>query len=110
MSYVDAFYDKAKDFIRVVERVNGKRILVDHRPEYNFYIADPRGSHRSVYGDPVSEVRCKNIKDFRKNVAINSQIKKFESDIKPVNKTIAKHYSGSDTPKLQTAFWDIEVD
>ena len=110
MSYVDAFYDRAKDFIRVVERVNGKRILVDHRPEYNFYIADPRGSHRSVYGDPVSEVRCKNIKDFRKNVAINSQVKKFESDIKPVNKTIAKHYSGYDTPKLQTAFWDIEVD
>ena len=110
MSYVDAFYDKAKDLIRVVERVNGKRILVDHKPEYNFYIADPRGSHRSIYGDPVSEIRCKNIKDFRKNVAINSQAKKFESDIKPLNKTIAKHYNGADTPKLQTAFWDIEVD
>ena len=110
MSYVDAFYDKAKDLIRVVERVNGKRILVDHKPEYNFYIADPRGSHRSIYGDPVSEIRCKNIKDFRKNVAINSQTKKFESDIKPLNKTIAKHYNGADTPKLQTAFFDIEVD
>ena len=110
MSYVDAFYDKAKDLIRVVERVNGKRLLVDHKPEYNFYIADPRGSHRSIYGDPVSEVRCRNIKDFRKNVAINSQVKKFESDIKPLNKTIAKHYNGADTPKLQTAFWDIEVD
>ena len=110
MSYVDAFYDRAKDFIRVVERVNGKRILVDHRPEYNFYISDPKGGHRSIYGDRVSEVRCKNIKDFRKNVAINSQTKKFESDIKPLNKTIAKHYNGADTPKLQTAFWDIEVD
>jgi DNA polymerase elongation subunit (family B) len=110
MSYVDAFYDKAKDLIRVVERVNGKRLLVDHKPEYNFYIADPRGSHRSIYGDPVSEIRCKNIKDFRKNVAINSHVKKFESDIKPLNKTIAKHYNGADTPKLQTAFWDIEVD
>ena len=86
MSYVDAFYDRAKDFIRVVERVNGKRILVDHRPEYNFYISDPKGGHRSIYGDRVSEVRCKNIKDFRKNVAINSQTKKFESDIKPLNK------------------------
>lgn len=110
MSYVDAFYDKVKDLIRVVERVNGKRILVDHKPEYNFYIADPRGSHRSIYGDPVSEVRCKNIKDFRKNVAINSQIKKFESDIKPLNKTLAKHYNNADTPKLHTAFFDIEVD
>jgi DNA polymerase elongation subunit (family B) len=110
MSYVDAFYDKSADLIRVVERVSGKRILVDYKPEYNFYIADPRGSHRSIYGDPVSEVRCKNIKDFRKNVAINSHVKKFESDIKPINKTIAKHYAGADTPKLQTAFFDIEVD
>ena len=110
MSYVDAFYDKAKDLIRVVERVNGKRILVDHKPEYNFYIADPKGTHRSIYGDPVTEVRCKNAKDFRKNVAINSQIKKFESDIKPLNKTLAKHYNNAETPKLQTAFWDIEVD
>ena len=110
MSYVDAFYDKAKDLIRVVERVNGKRILVDHRPEYNFYIADPKGTHRSIYSDPVSEVRCKNVKDFRKNVAINSQIKKFESDIKPLNKTLAKYYNNAETPKLQTAFWDIEVD
>ncbi len=110
MSYVDAFYDKSADLIRVVERVQGKRVLVDYRPEYNFYIADPRGSHRSIYGDPVSEVRCKNIKDFRKNVAINSHVKKFESDIKPINKTIAKHYNGAETPKLQTAFFDIEVD
>lgn len=110
MSYVDAFYDKSADLIRVVERVQGKRVLVDYKPEYNFYIADPRGSHRSIYGDPVSEVRCKNIKDFRKNVAINSHVKKFESDIKPINKTIAKHYNSAETPKLQTAFFDIEVD
>jgi DNA polymerase elongation subunit (family B) len=110
MSYVDAFYDKTKDLIRVSERVNGKRVLVDHRPEYNFYVADPRGSHRSIYGEPVSEVRCRNIKEFRKNVALNTHNKTYETDIKPINKTIAKHYNGVDTPKLQTAFWDIEVD
>ena len=110
MSYVDAFYDKQKDLIRVVERVDGKRILVDHRPEYTFYVADPRGSHRSIHGDPVTEIRSKNSKDFRKNIAQNRHNKMFESDIKPVNKTIAKHYNGVDQPVLQTAFFDIEVD
>jgi DNA polymerase elongation subunit (family B) len=110
MSYVDAFYDKQKDLIRVVERVNGQRLLVEHKPEYNFYVADPRGSHRSIYGEPVAEIRCKNIKDFRKNVAINKTNKTFETDIKPVNKTIAKHYLNAEPPKLHTAFLDIEVD
>ena len=110
MSYVDAFHEKTKDLIKVSERVNGKRILVEHRPEYNFYVADPNGKHRCTYGQTVSEVRCKGVKDFRKNLAINSNRKTFESDIKPINKTIAKYYSGMDAPKLHTAFWDIEVD
>ena len=110
MSYVDAFYDKNKDSVHVAERVNGKRILVEHRPEYNFYVADPKGSRRSIYGEPVTELRCKSFKDFRRNVAINSSNRTFESDIKPLNKTIAKHYNGVEPPKLQTAFFDIEVD
>ena len=110
MSYVDAFYDKSKDIVRVVERVDGKRILTDIRPEYNFYIADPRGKQRSIYGDPVTEVRCKNLKEFRKNVAINNHNKLFESDIRPINKTLEKYYNNADAPKLHTAFFDIEVD
>ena len=110
MSYVDAYHHKDKDTIFVVERVNGQRILVEHKPEYNFYVADPRGSYRSIYGEPVAEIRCRGVKEFRKNVAINRSNKTYESDIKPLNKTIAKHYNGADTPKLQTAFFDIEVD
>ncbi|MDA8897500.1 hypothetical protein N9I83_00525 [bacterium] len=110
MSYVDAFYDKNKDIVRTVERVNGERIYVDHRPEYNFFVADPKGSHTSVYGEKVTEIRCKSNKEFRKNVAINTHNKKFESDVRPLNKTIAKHYNGAEQPILQTAFLDIEVD
>lgn len=110
MSYVDAFYDKSKDLVRVAERTPQGRILVDHKPEYLFYVADPKGKHRSVYGDPVSEMRCKNLKDFRKNVGMNRHNKLFESDVKPLNKTIARHYSDAEPPQLQTAFFDIEVD
>ena len=110
MSYVDAFYDKSKDLIRVCERIDGKRVLTDLKPEYNFFIADPRGTRRSIYGEPVTEIRCRNLKDFRKNVAINKHNKLFESDIKPINKTLEKHFNGAEPPKLQTAFFDIEVD
>ncbi len=111
MSYVDAFHDRTKDVIHVSERINGKRILVQHKPEYNFFYADPKGKSRSVYGDPVTEVICKNNKDFKKNVAINrASGQLYETDIKPVNKTLAKHYLGVEQPKLHTAFFDIEVD
>ena len=67
MSYVDAFHDKTKDIITVVERVDGKRIYTELKPEYNFYYKDPRGKHRSIYGEAVTEVRCSSEKDFRKN-------------------------------------------
>jgi len=110
MSYVDAYYNRAKDVVQVVERIDGKRVLQTLKPEYNFYYADPRGKHRSIYGEAVSEVRCKTSKDFKKNVAMNNHNKLFESDIKPLNKTLAKHYINAEPPKLHTALFDIEVD
>jgi len=108
--YVDAMYDKKHDLVRVVERVDGKRVLIDHKPIYNFFVGDPRGKQRSIYGEPVCEIHSKNLKDFRKNVALYRHNKMYESDIKPLNKTIAKYYENVDTPKLHTAFFDIEVD
>ena len=111
MSYVDAFHDRTRDVIHVSERLNGKRVLVQHKPEYNFYYSDPKGKAKSIYGDPVTEVICKNFKDFKKNIAINrASGQLYETDIKPVNKTLARHYLGVEQPKLHTAFFDIEVD
>ena len=110
MSYVDAIYDKKSDTVRVVERVDGKRVTVEHKPEYDFYVEDPRGNVRSVYDEPVSLVKCRNLKEFRKNQAIMNNSKTYESDIKPVFKTLSKHYTNADTPKLNNAFFDIEVD
>ena len=111
MSYVDAFHDTTKDKILVSERVNGERKIITLHPEYNFYFADPRGKVKSVYGEPVTEVRCKTLKEFRKNIAINRATGKlYETDVKPVNKTLEKHYLNIDPPKLHSCFFDIEVD
>lgn len=110
MSYVDAIYDKKHDLVRVVERVDGKRVLVDHKPIYNFYTVDPKGKHRTILGDPVCEIVCRSNAEFRKNIAMYKHNKLYESDIKPLNKVLEKHYLNAEAPNLQTAFFDIEVD
>ncbi len=110
MSYVDAFYDQGKDIVTVVERVDGERIIKEVPPVHNFYYADPKGKYKSIYGDPVTEVKCANLKDFKKNIGINNNNKLFESDLRPLNKVLAGNYTGVDAPNLNVAFFDIEVD
>ena len=64
MSYVDAIYDKKLDLIRVVERVGGNRLLVDHKPEYNFYIADPRVHIKASMASLYKKFVAKTSKSF----------------------------------------------
>ena len=110
MSYVDAFYDQAKDVVTVVERTDGERVIKEIQPVHNFYYADPNGKHKSIYGDPVTEVRCASLKDFKKNIGINNNNQLFESDLRPLNKVLAQEYVNAEPPKLNVCFLDIEVD
>jgi DNA polymerase elongation subunit (family B) len=110
MSYVDAFFDRDQDIIRVVERKDGKRHFHEYQAKYTFYYKDPRGKYKSVYGDPLTRVVCKNTKDFRKEVAINKGKDLFESDINPIFQCLSENYLNQDAPKLNIAFWDIETD
>ncbi len=110
MSYVDAYYDKKHDLVRVVERSNGKRVYKDYPAIRTFYVKDQNGQHRSIFGDKIRQIRCKTTKDFHKELKINSGKKLFESDIKPENQCLSLNYNGVDSPVLHTAFYDIEVD
>lgn len=110
MSYVDAYYDKKHDLVRVVERLNGKRVFNDYPAIRTFYVKDQNGQHRSIFGDRIRQIRCKTTKDFHKELKINSGKKLFESDIKPENQCLSANYNGVDSPVLHTAFYDIEVD
>jgi len=65
MPYVDAMFDRDADVIKVVERRDGKRLYQDYPVKYTFYYKDPKGKYKSVYGDPLTRVVCKNTKDFR---------------------------------------------
>jgi len=110
MSYVDALFDRDKDRIHVVERVNGQREYREYPADYIFYYDDPRGKFRTIYGTPVSRFNTRNSKEYHKELRVNSGKRVWESDINPVFRCLEANYLGAQSPKLQTAFFDIEVD
>jgi DNA polymerase elongation subunit (family B) len=111
MSYVDAFYDRDNDIIRVVERdSNGKRHFKEYPARHLFYYYDPKGKFQSIKGEPLSRVSSKNVKEHRKELAIHSNKKLYESDINPIYRCLEDNYLNQDAPKLNVAFFDIEVD
>ena len=111
MSYVDARWDREKDVVQVVERDPKKgRIYQDYSAKYMFYYPDQRGKFRSIYGDSLNKVTARSWKEFIKEQKIHSGHKLFESDINPIFRCLEENYLGRDTPSLNVAFFDIEVD
>ena len=108
--YVDAYFQRDEDIIKVVERSKeGNRVYKEFPVRYTFYYEDARGKFQSIYGDPLTRVVCKNSKDFRKELAINSNKKIYEADINPIFVCLSENYLNAESPKLNVAFFDIEV-
>jgi hypothetical protein len=84
MAYIDALFDRTKDRIYIVERVNGQREYKEYPANYTFYYDDPRGKFRTIYDTPVSRFSTRVGKEFHKEVKINSGKRIWESDINPV--------------------------
>jgi DNA polymerase elongation subunit (family B) len=111
MSYVDSIWDREKDVVRVVERDPKKgRIYQEFPARYVFYYPDQKGKHRSIFGETLNRVSCKSFKEFTKEQRIHSNHKLYESDINPVFRCLEENYLGKESPKLNVAFFDIEVD
>lgn len=110
MSYIDAFFDRNHDIIRVVERKEHKRIYKEYPIKYTFFYEDANGKFRSIYGNTLSRIVSKSTKDFHKELAINKNKKLFESDINPIFQCLSANYLNYDAPKLNVAFFDIEAD
>jgi DNA polymerase elongation subunit (family B) len=111
MSYVDARWDRDTDIVSVVERDPKKgRIYQQFPARYVFYYPDQKGKHTSLYGDALSKVTSKSWKEHIKEQKIHSSHRLFESDINPVFRVLEENYLNIDAPKLNVAFWDIEVD
>ena len=110
MSYIDGFFDRNADTIRVVERKDGKRVFKEFPVRYTFFYEDPKGKYKSTTGKPLHRIVCKNTKDFHKELAINRNKNLFESDINPVYQCLSTNYINQDAPDLKIAFFDIEAD
>ena len=111
MSYVDAWFDRNNDVIKVVERnKKGEREFKDIPVKRTMYYQDPKGKFTSIYGEQLSRVVCHNTKELRKEQAINSGKKLYEADINPIFVCLSENYINQEPPKLNIAFFDIEVD
>lgn len=111
MSYIDAIHNRDKDKILVVERTpEGTRHYQEFPTTYTFYYNDPKGKHRSIFGDSVSRFSTKKRAEYEKEKRIHSNKKLFESDIPVVFRCLSENYLGAEPPKLHTVFFDIEVD
>ena len=109
--YVDAYFDRDNDIVKVVERDRkGQRIFKEYPAKFVFYHDDPKGKYASIYGTPVSRVMCKTQKDFHKELKINSNKRIYEADINQVFVCLSDQYLNANAPKLNVAFFDIEVD
>ena len=110
-SYVDAFFDRNNEIIKIVERNSkGQREFRDIPVRHTLYVKDPKGKHQSIYGDPLQRIVCKNTKELRKEMAINNGKNFYEADINPIFVCLSENYINQDAPKLNVAFFDIEVD
>ena len=110
MSYVDALFDREHDRIHVVERRDGERRYQEYPANYVFYYDDARGKFQSIYGTQVARFSTRSNKEFRKELRMQSGKQCYESDINPVFRCLEDNYKGQDAPRLNAAFFDIEVD
>ena len=102
--------DRAHDRIHVVERVNGERVYKEYPANYVFYYNDPKGKFTSIYNTPLSRFSTRSGKEFQKELKANNHKKLWESDINPIFRCLEENYLGVESPKLHTAFFDIETD
>ena len=111
MSYVDAFWAKDEDLVKVVERdPKSGRVYQEYPAKYIFYYQDNKGKYNSVFRNKLSRVVSKTIKEFNTEKRIHNEHKLFESDINPIFRCLEENYLLQEPPKLNTAFFDIEVD
>lgn len=112
MSYVDAFYDRNKNEVNIVERVNGERIIKKEKYEHVLYYEHPAGSYKSIFEDACRKFSTTDTKRYRRKLSELREkgTKIFESDIRETFRHLATHYMGAEPPVLNVGFFDIEAD
>ena len=109
--YVDAYLERDKNTILVVERdKNGKRLFTTHNTKYIVYWPSPRGKYPSIYGNLCDRFQTNKLKEFQRELGVLPKNSLHESDINPIFRCLYDNYKGMPSPNLHVAFFDIEVD
>jgi DNA polymerase elongation subunit (family B) len=109
MTYVDAYLNREKNQIDVVERVNGKRVYNRYPSRYVVYFPSAKGKYTSIFGDRLDKYETHKHEDFQRELRMLPKDKQFESDSNPIFRCFYDHYKNALPPKLNVAFFDLEV-
>lgn len=116
MSYVDAIFNRNKDEIEIVERIDGERVYNTLKAEHVFYYEHPSGGFKTIFGEPCKKFSTNDGRKFKRELMrvadprVGKPRKIFESDINPIFRSLADNYAGADTPSLHIGYFDIETD
>lgn len=110
--YIDGFMERKRtgDILHVAERINGRRVLRQLDPVYEYYVESPTGTFKTIHGTMAEQKTFTNSRDLKKSVEMDAGRRIYESDCNVTFKTLAREYMGKGSPDLHMAFFDIETD
>lgn len=114
MTYISTAMAPSWDEVIVWERnsITGRRDIKKYPAPYYFFVEEEDGEYQNLHGKKLEKLEFTNSKQFRETAeSIKAQGHKvYESDISAESKVLSHHYFGKDVGKLNTTFFDIEVD
>lgn len=110
--YIDGFMERKRtgDILHVAERINGRRVLRQLDPVYEYYVESPTGTFKTIHGTMAEQKTFTNSRDLKNSVEMDAGRRIYESDCNVTFKTLAREYMGKGSPDLHMAFFDIETD
>ena len=109
--YIDAFLEREKNQILVVERNKaGKRIFNVHNTKYSVYWPGPRGKIPNIHGNLCEKFQTSKLKEFTREINMLPKNSLHESDINPIFRCLYDNYKNAPSPEQHVGFFDIEVD
>lgn len=106
-NYISAELDYELDAVKVWERHGNDRVLVRHPSPYYFYVEDDEGEFKSLWNKPLKKLTFDSNDEFEE--AKRHYKKRYESDIKPLDKVLMNEYYGRELPAIHFTALDIEV-
>lgn len=109
MTYIDAYWDRDKNYIDVVERHQGRRLFNSFPCRYTVYFPSPKGKYQSIFGERLDVFKTHKWEAFQRELRTIDKDKQYESDINPIFRCLYDNYRNTPIPNLNVAYFDIEV-